>query len=157
MNIPQVRPTPIFCDSQSTVFVANDAAAAKKSIWVSRRAAVLREAVDDGTVSFEKIAREDNVADYLTRAVTHAEYLRFAQYICLAVASPSDLNGCVCYEITRFVPERKNGPSLGAAAGHAWLGDLPHCPDVCLPAWAHEIDRLACVACRSKGGVCIHY
>ena len=52
MDIPQFRPIPVFCDSQSTVFVANDAAAAKKSIWVSRRAAVLREAVDDGTISF---------------------------------------------------------------------------------------------------------
>ena len=81
MDIPQFRPIPVFCDSQSTVFVANDAAAAKKSIWVSRRAAVLREAVDDGTISFEKIAREDNVADYLTRPITHAEYLHFAAYI----------------------------------------------------------------------------
>ena len=81
MDIPQVRPTPVFCDSQSTVFVANDAAAAKKSIWVSRRAAVLREAVDDGTIDFIKIPREDNVADYLTRPVTHAEYLHFAAYI----------------------------------------------------------------------------
>ena len=81
MDVPQVRPTPVFCDSQSTVFVANDAAAAKKSIWVSRRAAVLREAVDDGTIDFIKIPREDNVADYLTRPVTHAEYLHFAEYI----------------------------------------------------------------------------
>ena len=54
-DIPQLRPTPIFCDSQATVFAANDAAAAKKSIWVSRRVAVLRDAVTDGSVSFHKI------------------------------------------------------------------------------------------------------
>ena len=81
VDIPQLRPTPIFCDSQATVFIANDAAAAKKSIWISRRAAVLREAVDDGAILFLKIGRADNVADYFTRPVTHAEYLHFAHYI----------------------------------------------------------------------------
>ena len=77
----QLRPTLIFCDSQSTVFVANDAAVIKKSIWVSRRAAVLRDAVDQGDVSFNKIERGDNVADYLTRAITHSELLHFMEYL----------------------------------------------------------------------------
>ena len=80
-GVLQLRPTPIFCDSQSTVFVANDAAAIKKSIWVSRRAAVLRDAVDQGEVDFIKIDRGDNVADYLTRANTHAELTHFMEYL----------------------------------------------------------------------------
>ena len=53
----------------------------KKSIWVSRRAAVLRDAVDQGEVDFIKIDRGDNVADYLTRANTHAELTHFMEYL----------------------------------------------------------------------------
>jgi hypothetical protein len=76
-----LHPVPIFCDSQSTVFVANDAAAIKKSIWVSRRAAVLRDAVDLNEVKFLKIDRGDNIADYLTRANTHTELTHHMPYL----------------------------------------------------------------------------
>jgi hypothetical protein len=81
IGIPQARPTPILCDSQSTIFVANDATAIKKSVWLTRRAAVLREGVDDGDVDFIKLPREHNVADYFTRPVTHQEYLHYEQYM----------------------------------------------------------------------------
>ena len=73
LGIPLLRPVPIFCDSQSTIFVANSSAAIKRAVWTSRRANVLRDAVDERDCSFEKIERENNVADMFTRAVTQAE------------------------------------------------------------------------------------
>jgi hypothetical protein len=73
LSIPLLRPVPIFCDSQSTIFVANSSAAIKRAVWTSRRAGVLRDAVDEGQCSFETIERDNNVADMFTRAVTQAE------------------------------------------------------------------------------------
>ena len=51
----RARPKPIFCGSQSTIAVANAATAIKKSIWLCRRAALLRKSVDDGDVDFLKL------------------------------------------------------------------------------------------------------
>ena len=73
LSIPALRPVPIFCDSQSTIFVANSSAAIKRAVWTSRRAGVLRDAVDESQCSFEKIERDNNVADMFTRAVTQGE------------------------------------------------------------------------------------
>jgi hypothetical protein len=50
-------------------------------VWLTRRAAVLREGVDDGDDVFLKLPREHNVADYFTRPVTHQEYLHYEQYM----------------------------------------------------------------------------
>ena len=39
------KPTPYYLDSSSTVFVATDDKSVKKSVWLIRRAAVLRDGV----------------------------------------------------------------------------------------------------------------
>ena len=80
-NIPQLRPIPVFCDSQSTIFVANNQSAVKRSVWTSRRAAALRAVVDSKDVQFLKIASADNVADMLTRPVTHAELVHLLRFV----------------------------------------------------------------------------
>ena len=48
--MPVLRATPVFVDSQSMLFVANDQAAVKRSVWIIRRAVVLREFVDQQVV-----------------------------------------------------------------------------------------------------------
>ena len=68
--IPQLRPSPLYTDSQSTIFVTNSSAAMKRLVWLNRRAAVLREGVDMSEVTFEKIGDADNVANYYTKPVT---------------------------------------------------------------------------------------
>ena len=68
-----LEPTPIYCDSTSTIFVAHDAKAVKRSVWILRRAAVLREAVDNKEFVFVKIADADNAADAVTKAVAAAK------------------------------------------------------------------------------------
>ena len=81
VGILQLRPTPIFSDSQSTIFVANSQQAVKRSVWTARRAAALRDSVDSKAVQFFKVASADNCADMLTRPVTCAEMRRLMSYI----------------------------------------------------------------------------
>jgi hypothetical protein len=81
MRIRQDQPTPLYCDSQSTVFVANDASSIKRSVWISRRAQVLREAVDERVVAFMKIPEADNVADGFTKVITNAVMNHHAHHI----------------------------------------------------------------------------
>ena len=75
-RIHQAKPTPMYCDSASTIFVANDDKAVKRSVWVLRRAAVLREGVDSGEIEFVKISEHDNVADGLTKALKYETWRR---------------------------------------------------------------------------------
>ena len=64
-----MHPTPVYCDSQSTVFVSRDATSVKRSVWLLRRTNVLREAVDHKDFFFDKVTDEDNCADPLTKSV----------------------------------------------------------------------------------------
>ena len=72
---------PVFCDSQSTVFVARSATAIRKAVWAARRASVLREAVDAGVVVFIKIDERNNVADSLTKPVKRATLAHHMSYV----------------------------------------------------------------------------
>ena len=68
--IPQLNPTPAYTDSQSTIFVGNAAAAARMSVWLNRRSAVIREGVDDGQIQLLKITDADNCANYFTKPIS---------------------------------------------------------------------------------------
>ena len=68
-----VEPTVVYCDSSSTIFVAKDAASVKRSVWLLRRASVLREAVDAKEFWFCKIGDADQCADMETKPISHAK------------------------------------------------------------------------------------
>ena len=74
LRIPILRATPVFVDSQSMLFIANDQAAVKRSVWILRLAAVLREFVDQQVVEFFKVGDPDNVANMLTKPLTLTRY-----------------------------------------------------------------------------------
>ena len=58
-------------DSATTIFVAKDEKAAKRSIWIRRRANVLTEGVDTGEIDPIKVDESLNAADM------HTKYLVF--------------------------------------------------------------------------------
>lgn len=64
-------PTPVAFDSATTIFVAKDEKAAKRSIWIRRRANVLTEGVDTGEIDPIKVDESLNAADM------HTKYLVF--------------------------------------------------------------------------------
>ena len=72
LRIVQESPTIVYCDSASAIFVAEDSASVKRSVWIHRRAAVLREMVDMGEVKFVKVHEKDNCADGLTKPIKTA-------------------------------------------------------------------------------------
>ena len=78
--VPQLQPTPTYTDSQSTIFCAESAAAARNSVWINRRAAVLREGVDTKEISLLKISDADNCSNYFTKPVTTAVMNRYFSY-----------------------------------------------------------------------------
>ena len=61
------RPTPILFDSQSTIYVATDDTAVKKSAWTIRRCAVLRDGVRLGELLPLKIGERDMTADIASK------------------------------------------------------------------------------------------
>ena len=67
IGIVQEVPTPYYIDSASTIFVAKDASAVKKSVWLIRRAVVLREGVTMGDIDPIKVGEADNFADIFTK------------------------------------------------------------------------------------------
>ena len=73
--------TPLYCDSQSTVFAANDTGATKRSVWTLRRVASLRESVELGLIDVTKIDGKLNVADGFTKAIPHDVWVRHMMYI----------------------------------------------------------------------------
>ena len=79
-RIHQERPTPIYIDSASTVFVAQSRGAVKKSAWVRRRAEVLQEAYDLGECNPIKIEEYNNIADPQTKYLTYKVWARHLHY-----------------------------------------------------------------------------
>ena len=60
--------------------MSNSAASVKRSVWLNRRAAVLREFVDTSEVTFMKIDDPDNVANYFTKPVSAHTMQHYFQY-----------------------------------------------------------------------------
>ena len=78
--IPQVAPTPCWMDSASTIFVAENRAAPKKSAWTRRKAEVLTEAYENGEVAPEKCEDPENFADPQTKYLTYKTWARHLHY-----------------------------------------------------------------------------
>ena len=81
VGVRQLAYTPLFIDSQTTVFVAQDLAGVKRSIWILRRINVIHEAVEMREILPVKIKGTLNPANALTKYVTHSEWQRYARYV----------------------------------------------------------------------------
>jgi len=75
------RPTPFYVDSISTVFVASDDKAIKKSVWLIRRAAVLRDGVTYNDIAPLHIREYNNIADPFTKYLVYAVWRRHMHYL----------------------------------------------------------------------------
>ena len=80
LHIHQIRPTPQWQDCSSAIFVANDTAASKRSVWNRRRSAVVTEGKLMGESDPLKIEEFNNVADDYTKFVTFDVYTRHLHY-----------------------------------------------------------------------------
>ena len=80
LHIRLGKPTPFYLDSQSTVFVAKCAAAVKKTVWLTRRAAVLQEGVQHDEILpihvSEKYMLADPFTKYLKQSVWYGHMRR---------------------------------------------------------------------------------
>jgi hypothetical protein len=74
--VHQVLATPYYMDSASTIFVAKDLAAVKKSIWTIRKAMVLHEGVVLNDIDPRKIDESDNVSDPGTKYLPYPAWNR---------------------------------------------------------------------------------
>jgi hypothetical protein len=76
LRVHQVLATPYYMDSASTIFVAKDLAAVKKSIWTIRKAMVLHEGVVLNDIDPRKIDESDNVSDPGTKYLPYPAWNR---------------------------------------------------------------------------------
>jgi hypothetical protein len=71
---------PFYLDSATTVFVAKDDTAVKKSIWLIRRVAVLEDSVVHGEIQPLYISEKDMVADPFTKYLPYEVWHRHMHY-----------------------------------------------------------------------------
>ena len=94
LSIRRGMPTPFYVDSISTVFVATDDKAIKKSVWLIRRAGVLRDGVTYNDIQALHVPEYNNIADPLTKYLTLAVWKRHMHYLLnLAGALPAQASG----------------------------------------------------------------
>ena len=75
------RPTPLYLDSLTTLYVATSDTAIKKSVWLIRRAAVLEDGVEHGMIKPIHISEKDMVADPLSKYLQYAVWIRHMHYL----------------------------------------------------------------------------
>ena len=79
-RVPQERATPIWIDSASTIFVATNRSAPKKSTWVRRKTEELNECYEQGESDPQKIDECDNFADPQTKYLVGKVWARHLHY-----------------------------------------------------------------------------
>ena len=80
LHIIQEAPTPLYMDSMSTLYVALDRAAVKKSVWLRRRAGILQDGVDHLEISPLKIEGTINPADAETKYLPFEVWRKLLEY-----------------------------------------------------------------------------
>lgn len=81
LRIWQERPTPFYMDSTSTIFVANDEKAMKRSVWIARRTVALREGKSMGEIMPTYLEALMNCANFFTKYETYKEYALHMWYM----------------------------------------------------------------------------
>ena len=92
LHIRQLVPNPLYLDSLSTVFAANDEASVKKSVWMIRRAVVIQEAVLLKEIVAVKVTDDCNLADLFTKYVKYEKWRRMMDILLNIVNHATPLN-----------------------------------------------------------------
>ena len=75
-SMPQVHPTSLWFDSQSTVFAVSNEGSVKRSVWSLRRAVVIQEAIIMRVIKARKLSTARNLADIFTKYVKYVTWRR---------------------------------------------------------------------------------
>ena len=81
LHIRQGMPTPFYLDSATTVFVAQNDTAVKRSVWLIRRALVLQDGVEYDEINPIHISEQDMVADPFTKYLVFPVWRRHMWYL----------------------------------------------------------------------------
>ncbi|GJR76714.1 hypothetical protein Tco_0089079 [Tanacetum coccineum] len=65
----------LFCDNQSALYLARNPAFHSKTKHIRVQYHFVREKVEEGTVDMQKIHTDDNVADYMTKAINCDKFI----------------------------------------------------------------------------------
>ncbi|GJU38495.1 retrovirus-related pol polyprotein from transposon TNT 1-94 [Tanacetum coccineum] len=65
----------LFCDNQSALYLARNPAFHSKTKHIRVQYHFVREKVEEGTVDMQKIHTDDNVADYMTKAISCDKFI----------------------------------------------------------------------------------
>ena len=90
LGIKQLCGTPLYIDSQTTVFVVCDNGAIKRSVWILRRIGSIHEAYELGEIDPQKIDGDDNPVDALGKYLTLKPWRRHMGYLLNATQSDDE-------------------------------------------------------------------
>jgi hypothetical protein len=80
-NIVQTEPMTIYTDNTAAVYIAEDAAAVKRSRADARAAVMIQDAVEEGLFRMKHWPGKNNVADMLTKWLARNEFVRYRAVI----------------------------------------------------------------------------
>ncbi|GJY76725.1 retrovirus-related pol polyprotein from transposon TNT 1-94 [Tanacetum coccineum] len=111
----------LFCDNQSALYLARNPAFHSKTKHIRVQYHFVREKVEEGTVDMQKIHTDDNVADYMTKAINCDKFI-WCRSSCGLAETPVSLfsTGTAVYENKASmysVPQQSSGDTMG---GRSW-------------------------------------
>ena len=75
--VPSIREAvPVYCDNTGAVAQAKEPRSHQKSKHVLRRFHLIREIIERGDVTLERVDSQDNIADPFTKALTQQQFDR---------------------------------------------------------------------------------
>ena len=80
-SIPQVEPTPLYSDSDSTAKVARDEASPRRSLYLMLRARFITDSFKDKETIVMHVGGELNPADAGTKYLSYDTWHRYLRYV----------------------------------------------------------------------------
>ena len=81
MNINVEKPCIVYEDNRSTIKIAENATAMRRSKHIDIRHHFLREHVENGTIVIKPVGTKDQLADIMTKVLGRLEFIRFRDMI----------------------------------------------------------------------------
>lgn len=72
-----LSPTPLYCDNNGAIVLANDPTNHARSKHIDVCYHFIRERIEDDTVSIVRVPSHDNLADAFTKPLPHPAFLKF--------------------------------------------------------------------------------
>jgi hypothetical protein len=81
LGFPPLRPTPLLCDNQAALVLAEDPSFHTRAKHINIKWHYIRECTENSNISVSYVPSRDNVADILTKALPTQQFVRLRSFL----------------------------------------------------------------------------